>query len=125
MTQTTTKKKKKSILPNYKPILKSLREYKGDSIKTPLFIAFEVLFETAIPMVMAMMISEIELGISMTPILTYGLALVLMAIVSLTMGISSGKYGAKASTGLDKVSISKESLKSKVESFLLFFTKSI
>lgn len=101
MAKKKQKKEKKSILPNYKPILNALREYKSDSIVTPIFISIEVLIETAIPFVMAQMVNEMS-GNSMTPIFTYGLALIIMALISLLSGVMSGKYGAKASTGLAK-----------------------
>ena len=83
-----------------KTIGKSVREYKLPSILTPAFIVVEVVMETVIPMIMAILIDNFDKG--MEPILKYGLILVAMAVVSLVCGILGGKYAAIASTGLAK-----------------------
>lgn len=83
-----------------KTIGKSVREYKLPSILTPAFIVVEVVMETVIPMIMAILIDNFDKG--MEPILKYGLILVAMAVVSLVSGILGGKYAAIASTGLAK-----------------------
>ena len=83
-----------------KTIGKSVREYKLPSILTPAFIVVEVVMETVIPMIMAILIDNFDKG--MEPILKYGLILVAMAVVSLVSGILGGKYAAIASTGIAK-----------------------
>lgn len=83
-----------------KTIGKSVREYKLPSILTPAFIVVEVVMETVIPMIMAILIDNFDKG--MEPIIKYGLILVAMAVVSLVSGIFGGKYAAIASTGLAK-----------------------
>lgn len=83
-----------------KTIGKSVREYKLPSIFTPAFIVVEVVMETVIPMIMAILIDNFDKG--MEPILKYGLILVAMAVISLVCGILGGKYAAIASTGLAK-----------------------
>lgn len=83
-----------------KTIGKSVREYKLPSILTPTFIVVEVVMETVIPMIMAILIDNFDKG--MEPILKYGLILVAMAVISLVCGILGGKYAAIASTGLAK-----------------------
>ena len=83
-----------------KTIGKSVREYKLPSILTPAFIVVEVVMETVIPMIMAILIDNFDKG--MEPIIKYGLILVAMAVVSLVCGILGGKYAAIASTGLAK-----------------------
>lgn len=83
-----------------KTIGKSVREYKLPSILTPAFIVVEVVMETVIPMIMAILIDNFDKG--MEPIIKYGLILVAMAVVSLVSGIFGGKYAAIASTGLSK-----------------------
>lgn len=83
-----------------KTIGKSVREYKLPSILTPAFIVVEVVMETVIPMIMAILIDNFDKG--MEPIIKYGLILVAMAVVSLICGIFGGKYAAIASTGLAK-----------------------
>ncbi len=83
-----------------KTIGKSVREYRLPSILTPAFIVVEVVMETVIPMIMAILIDNFDKG--MEPIIKYGLILVAMAVVSLVSGIFGGKYAAIASTGLAK-----------------------
>ncbi len=83
-----------------KTIGKSVKEYKLPSILTPAFIVVEVVMETVIPMIMAILIDNFDKG--MEPIIKYGLILVAMAVVSLVSGILGGKYAAIASTGLAK-----------------------
>ena len=83
-----------------KTIGKSVREYRLPSILTPAFIVVEVVMETVIPMIMAILIDNFDKG--MEPIIKYGLILVAMAVVSLVSGILGGKYAAIASTGLAK-----------------------
>ena len=64
-----------------KTIGKSVKEYKLPSILTPAFIVVEVVMETVIPMIMAILIDNFDKG--MEPIIKYGLILVAMAVVSL------------------------------------------
>lgn len=82
-------------------LLKSVRQYKKESLLAPVFVAAEVILECFIPLVMASLIDEMT-GESMTPILKYGLALVIMAVLSLIFGVLSGKAAATASCGFAK-----------------------
>lgn len=82
-------------------LMKSIREYKKPSMLTPLFVTGEVILECMIPLVMARLIDEMT-GQSMGPILKYGIALLIMASVSLYLGMMSGKTGATASCGFAK-----------------------
>lgn len=82
-------------------LLKSVRQYKKESLLAPVFVAAEVILECLIPLVMASLIDEMT-GESMTPILKYGLALVIMAVLSLIFGVLSGKTAATASCGFAK-----------------------
>lgn len=81
-----------------KTIMKSLREYKKASILTPVFVAFEVMLECVLPLIMASLIDDMT-GESMEPIVKYGAVLIVMAFASLYCGVQSGKYAATASTG--------------------------
>lgn len=69
-----------------KVLKKSIRDYKLPSILTPIFIIGEVVLETLIPTVMAVLIDEISKSISMDPIIKYGLILLAMALASLLCG---------------------------------------
>ena len=74
-------------------------EYKKDSIKTPIYIIFEVLMEILIPFVTASIIDKgIQAG-DMKNVCIYGGIMLVLAFVSLFCGISAGKYAASASTG--------------------------
>ena len=82
-----------------KVLKKSIRDYKLPSILTPIFIIGEVVLETLIPTVMAVLIDEISKSISMDPIIKYGLILLAMALASLFCGFIAGKFAATASCG--------------------------
>ena len=84
-----------------KTLSKSIRQYKRESILTPLFVALEVILECAIPLIMATMIDEMT-GESMTPIIKYGIILLVLATLSLICGALSGRYAATASCGFAK-----------------------
>ncbi|MBQ7323824.1 MAG: ABC transporter ATP-binding protein [Clostridia bacterium] len=84
-----------------KTLLKSVRQFKKPSLITPLFMVLEAFCECLIPFFMAKMINEDVLASpdAMRTILTYGLVLVLLAVVSLTSGVLAGRFAAKASCG--------------------------
>ena len=82
-----------------KVLKKSIRNYKLPSILTPIFIIGEVVLETLIPTVMAVLIDEISKSISMDPIIKYGQILLAMALASLLCGFIAGKFAATASCG--------------------------
>jgi len=85
-----------------KKLAKSIREYKKDTILTPLCVAVEVVLEVVIPLLMAKIIDEgVYLG-HMNTVLKVGVMLVLCAIMSLIFGTLSGKYAARASAGFAK-----------------------
>ena len=80
---------------------KSIRQYRKESIKTPVFVTLEVIMECILPLVMAELIDEMT-ATSMNPVIKYGVALFIMAMMSLVFGILSGKYAATASCGFAK-----------------------
>ena len=80
---------------------KSIRQYRKESIKTPVFVTLEVIMECILPLVMAKLIDEMT-ATSMNPVIKYGVALFIMAMMSLVFGILSGKYAATASCGFAK-----------------------
>ena len=89
-----------------KRLAKSIREYKKESILSPLFVSLEVLMEVIIPLLMARLIDD---GInanggdgSLKFIAIYGAVLVVTTIVSLILGALAGKNAAKASAGFAK-----------------------
>ena len=85
-----------------KTILSQVKEYKRVSILTPVCMLGEVIMEMIIPLLMA---SIIDKGVSagdIHHIKVTGLIMLLMAAISLTLGILSARFGAQASAGLAK-----------------------
>ena len=81
-------------------ILAQLKQYKKDSILTPLFTALEVIMEVMLPFITALIIDEgIQQG-NMKKVWTYGGLMIVMALISLLGGAMAGKYAASASSGL-------------------------
>ena len=76
-----------------------IKEFKKDSILTPVFMLMEVIMETIIPLMMASIIDKGVEAQNMTHIYKMGILMVGAAILSLSFGILGGKYGARASTG--------------------------
>ena len=76
-----------------------VKEFKKDSILTPVFMILEVIMETIIPLIMGSIIDDgVQKG-NLTHIYLMGALMVLTAFVSLWAGAMGGKYGASASTG--------------------------
>ncbi len=83
-----------------KTILSNVKEFKKDSIITPLMMIFEVILETIIPLMMASIIDNgVEKG-DVNHIYKMGGYMVIAAVFSLITGLLGGKYAASASTGL-------------------------
>ncbi len=85
-----------------KKLAACIREYKGDTIRTPLFVALEVVLECIIPFVSAKLVNSIEKGCGIETIVKYGLVMLVMAFASLACGALSGYYCARASCGFAK-----------------------
>ena len=85
-----------------KKLMKSIREYKKDSILTPICVAVEVVLETIIPLLMANLIDDGVYGGEMNLVYKIGLELILCAVLSLVFGVLSGNFAAKASSGFAK-----------------------
>lgn len=85
-----------------KVLLAQIKEYKADSIKTPILVMGEVVFDILIPFLMARLVDDgINKGDMQTTWLYAGLML-LCAIIALVLGGLSGKYAAVASCGFAK-----------------------
>ncbi len=85
-----------------KKLASCVREYKRDSILTPILVSLEVVMECIIPFIIAELVNQIKSGCDMKTILNYGLVLVVMAILSLTFGALAGITCATASCGFAK-----------------------
>lgn len=76
-----------------------VKEFKKDSIMTPIFMIFEVIMEMIIPLLMASIIDDgVEKG-DIRHICIVGGFMVLAALAGLFAGIMGGKCGANASAG--------------------------
>ena len=83
-----------------KTLMGQVKEFKTDSIKTPLCMILEVAMEMVIPLLMASIIDDgVEAG-DMQHIIKIGCFMVVAAAIGLWAGLMGGKYGARASAGL-------------------------
>lgn len=85
-----------------KTLAKSVREYKKPSILTAVFVSLEVVLECLIPFVIARLVNQLKAGCALGTIVQYGIVLIAMAGVSLSMGALAGSYCATASCGFAK-----------------------
>ncbi len=85
-----------------KRLIKCIREYKLPTILTFVFIICEAIIETFIPFITANLINVIKDGAELSQILTTGLLLMVLAILSLSCGGIAGFTSAKASAGFAK-----------------------
>ena len=85
-----------------KRLVGCIREYRKETILTPILVAFEVVFEILITYNMALLIDKgVEVG-NTSVIIKIGSLLIIMAICSLILGALSGITCAKASSGFSK-----------------------
>lgn len=85
-----------------KKLVASVREYKTASLLAPSFVVGEVIVEVIVPLLMA---NLIDFGITKTNmpyIVQTGALIVVLCILSLSLGALAGKYAAKAAAGFAK-----------------------
>lgn len=85
-----------------KKLLRSVREYKKQSLLTPVLVAAEVFVEVLIPLLMAKIIDVGIMNGDMAYIIKLGALLVLLAVVALFFGAKAGQLAAVASSGYAK-----------------------
>ncbi|MGE9997584.1 ABC transporter ATP-binding protein [Catenibacterium mitsuokai] len=81
---------------------KSIREYKRDSILTPVLVAFEALVECIIPLMVANLVNRMQNGCDISVIVKFGVILTVMACFSLLFGALAGIKASNASAGFGK-----------------------
>ncbi|MCR5639297.1 MAG: ABC transporter ATP-binding protein/permease [Lachnospiraceae bacterium] len=86
----------------YKKLAKSIREYKRDTLLSPLFVTLEVIMECLIPFVISNLVNNIRDDAEMNLVLKDGVILVMMALLSLSFGIIAAVVCSRASTGFAK-----------------------
>ena len=89
-------------MPMIKTILAQVKEYKRASILTPLCMLGEVIMEMIIPLLMASIIDDGVSAGNVDHIKYVGGWMLVMALISLTLGLLSARFGAQASAGLAK-----------------------
>ena len=101
----------------FKKVFKSVRENKVYAIITPLFMIGEAAVECALPFVMSRFVNRIEDARidGFNILIPYIIAIVVMAIVSITCGILAGRFASIASCGFAKNL--RNDLYRKIESF--------
>jgi len=85
-----------------KTLIKSAKEYKKETILTPVFVMGEVILECIIPFFISSLVNQIKAGADVKAISQQGLILVAMAIGSLFFGMMAGFTSATASCGFGK-----------------------
>ena len=83
-----------------KTLLAQVKEFKADSIKTPICMIVEVAMEMLIPLMMASIIDDGVNAGNMQHIFVVGICMIVVAVIGLCAGLLGGKYGARASAGL-------------------------
>lgn len=82
-----------------KTLAAQIKEFKKDSVLTPVFMILEVLFETMIPFLMASIIDKgVETG-DIQHICKVGAAMAILALCGLWAGMMGAKYASRASAG--------------------------
>ncbi len=83
----------------WRTLIKSIRDYKKPTILAPVFVALEVIIECTIPFITALLVNQIKAGCTYDVVVRYGLILIVLASMSLTLGWLSGRAAATAASG--------------------------
>ena len=82
-----------------KLLAQSVREFKRDTILTPILVTGEVVMEALIPYTISLLVNDIKAGAGVDRILHYAWILIVMSLISLAFGYFAGLTCANASTG--------------------------
>ncbi|MDO4265770.1 MAG: ABC transporter ATP-binding protein [Eubacteriales bacterium] len=83
-------------------LFQSIREYKKESVLTPVLVLLEVLMEVLIPLQMAKIIDNGIQGGDLAYIIEMGAILAVMAMLALFFGAMAGRMGSYAAAGYAK-----------------------
>ena len=82
-----------------KTLLAQVKEYKKQSLLSPLFAALEVFFDVSIPFVISLLVDKgIQAG-NMQHVILYSFTMLVLATCGLCCGYLAGKFAAQASAG--------------------------
>lgn len=85
-----------------KKLMKSIREYKKNTILTPIFMILEVIMETIIPYLLSILIDKGLNAGNLNTITRFGIYLVISSILSLIFSVIAGVLASRASCGFAK-----------------------
>lgn len=85
-----------------KLLMKSIREYKKDSILTVFYVILEVICECSVPYLMSLLIDNGIKSSNTQYIVTLSIIMLVMTILSFTAGVLAGFSASKASCGFSK-----------------------
>ena len=83
----------------FKKILGSVREFKTLTLITVFLMIGEAAIETSIPFITANLVNKLRVGAEMNEVITTGIVLIILAMLSLTCGGLAAVTSAKASAG--------------------------
>lgn len=79
--------------------MKSIREFKIESLQTALYAGLEVVMEIIVPFLMASIIDKGIYGGNLTVLAKLGIAMVICVLLGMLFGLLAGAKAAKAATG--------------------------
>ena len=85
-----------------KKLAASIREYKKQTILTPIMMAMEVVMEVIIPIIMGKMIDDGINSGNLTVVIVCGIVLAISCIASLIFGVLGAKFGAEGMAGFGR-----------------------
>lgn len=79
--------------------MRSIREFKSESLKTALYAGFEVVMEIIVPFLMASIIDKGIYGGNLNVLAKLGIAMIICVLLGMLFGLLAGAKAAKAATG--------------------------
>lgn len=82
-----------------KKLMKSIREFKTESLQTALYACLEVVMEIVVPFLMASIIDKGIYGGNLNVLAKLGIAMIICVLLGMLFGLLAGAKAAKAATG--------------------------
>ena len=79
--------------------MRSIREFKSESLKTALYAGLEVVMEIIVPFLMASIIDKGIYGGNLNVLAKLGIAMIICVLLGMLFGLLAGAKAAKAATG--------------------------
>lgn len=84
-----------------KTLTAQIKEYKKDSLLSPLYVVLEAVMEMIIPYIMSAIIDQGVTAANMSAIYKYGALMIVAAACGLLFGLLGAKTSARASAGFE------------------------